>query len=76
MQKACKVLDISPNRVRIQEISEKMQTINAVQNEDKQTKIEQYEFKIKSIEEKMQRATAGEESKFKASHSTLSKTVI
>lgn len=57
--------DASPNRVKIQQIAEKMQTMNVVQDDDKNTKREQYELKIKNLEEKLTRSQMAEETKFK-----------
>ena len=57
--------DISPNRVKIQQISEKMQTMATMEDDEKLTRREQYEAKIKNLEEKIQRAQIAEDTKFK-----------
>lgn len=57
--------DASPNRIKLQQIADKMQTMNVVQDDDKNTKKEQYELKIKNLEEKMTRSQMAEETKSK-----------
>ena len=45
--------DVSPNRVRIQEIAEKMHNMTTEQADDKQSKLEVIDNRIKAIEDKM-----------------------
>ena len=45
--------DISPNRVKIQQISEKMTTMASMEDEEKVSRRIQYEEKIKHLEEKI-----------------------
>jgi hypothetical protein len=64
-QKSSNPRDVSPNRARIQDISEKMHTMTAVQGEEKMTKKEAIDNKLKNIEEQISRVQVSEESKFK-----------
>ena len=60
-------IDVSPNRVRLQQLQEKLHTQHLTQDDDKQSRREFYEQKIRGIEERMTRSQMGEEGKFKVS---------